>query len=111
MIAIVCSGRYRGGRNCGSRHNYRRWPPFHYNYYYPYRSYYNYPYPHYSYPAVRYGFGCRQALSIVINRGFHRVATSSCGGRYHAFVGYRHGRRCLITVRRSNGAIVRVRYI
>jgi hypothetical protein len=55
---------------------------------------------------VYYGrVSCREARQIVRERGFRRVQTERCGGRYHEFIGLRRGEPYLIKVRSRNGAI------
>jgi hypothetical protein len=93
----VCAGHY--SNRCWPRYRRGHWVP----YYYPYRTY--------RYSPAYYGFSCREARWILSEYGFNRVRSERCGGRYHVFIGWRNGHPHLITLRRSNGAIVSVRHI
>jgi hypothetical protein len=58
---------------------------------------------------VDYSVGCGEARSILKARGYQKIVTLSCGGKYHQFKALRKGMRYLLKIRRSNGAIVVVR--
>ncbi len=59
----------------------------------------------------RGGISCRRGAYIVENRGFRRVRIRNCGGRFHQYIGRRHGDTFLVTVDARRGRIVNVRPI
>jgi hypothetical protein len=58
---------------------------------------------------VDYAVSCGEARSILKARGYQKIVTLSCGGKYHQFKAVRKGVRYQLKIRRSNGAIVVVR--
>lgn len=50
---------------------------------------------------------CRQASRIVQRNGYRNVSARECGGRTYTFAGTRNGRRFVIYVNSSSGAMWR----
>ena len=93
--------RYYNPVRCGGGYGYYPDPGF----YDPYPGFYD-PYPDF-YDRV----SCNEARWIVRERGFRDVRTTSCGGKFHAFIAKKRGGIFRIKVYSRDGRIYSIRPI